>query len=147
MIIQLRIIISEKMKKIKSLYSNSKSKIESAKKENDDAINKAIRMVVINTAIGLLFKMPVSFIPVVNVYSEFYYKNFNDRYTRPAFGRFYLYQFDNGFYSQIIDLADFLFIVSISIQPLVYKRFDKKIKSAFDRFLKRKVTARPNNPQ
>ena len=91
--------------------------------------------------------MPVSFIPVVNVYAEFYYKNFNDRYTRPAFGHFYLHLFTNGFYNQISDLADFLFIVSISIQPLVYKRFDRKIQTAFGRFLKPKVTARPNNPQ
>jgi hypothetical protein len=147
MVVQLRKVMSEKMQKIKKLYANSKSKIDSTKKENDDAINKAIRMVVINTAIGLLFKMPVSFIPVINVYAEFYYKDFNDRYTRPAFGRFYLYLFDNGFYSQIIDLADFLFIISISIQPLIYKRFDKKIQTAFDRLLKTKETAQQPNPR
>ena len=147
MVVELRKVMSEKMKKIKKLYANSKSKIDSTKKENDDAINKAIRMVVINTAIGLLFKMPVSFIPVINVYAEFYYKDFNRRYTRPAFARFYLYLFDNGFYSQIIDLADFLFILSISIQPLIYKRFDKKIQTAFDLLLKTKETAQQPNPR
>ena len=138
MVVQLRKVMDEKLKKIESLYSKSKEKIENTMKENDDAMNKAIKMVVINTAIGLLFKMPVSFIPVINVYAEFYYKNFNDRYTRPAFGRFYLYLFDNGFYGQISDLTDFLFIVSISIQPFIYKRFDKKIQTAFDRLFKTK---------
>ena len=44
MVVQLRKVMSEKMKKIKKLYANSKAKIDSTKKENDDVINKAIRM-------------------------------------------------------------------------------------------------------
>ena len=91
-------------------------------------------MVVINTAIGILFKMPLSFIPILNVYAEFYYKDFSSRYTHPLFGRFYSSLFLNGFYAQISDFSDFLFIISISIQPLIYKRFDKKFQIAFDRF-------------
>ena len=93
-------------------------------------------MVVINTAIGILFKMPVSFIPVINVYAEFFYKDYKNRYIPSAFGRFYLYLFNNGFYGEITDLADFLFVISISIQPFIYKRFDKKIQTAFDRLFK-----------
>ena len=145
MVVELRKVMSDKMNKIRALYCNSKAKIESAMKENEDAMNKAIRMVVINTAIGLLFKMPLSFIPLINVYAEFYYKNSHNRYTRPAFNRFYLYLFNNGVYSQVSDLADFLFVVSISIQPLVYKRFDRKIQTAFDRLFNINKTKEPKN--
>ena len=141
MIHQLRQVMADKLQRIEILYADSKSKIESAKKENEEALNNAIRMVVINTAIGILFKMPLSFIPILNVYAEFYYKDFNNRYTHPLFGQFYSSLFLNGFYAQISDLADLLFIISISIQPLIYKRFDKKFQIAFDRFFSK------NQPQ
>jgi hypothetical protein len=90
-------------------------------------------MVLINTAIGLFFKIPLSFIPILNFYATFYYKDLDMRYIHPSFGRFYSSLFYNGFYGQISDFADFLFIMSISIQPLIYKNFDKKIQTAFDR--------------
>ena len=133
MVIELRQVMADKLRQIKRLFSKSKSKIESAKKENDDIINKVIRMVLINTAFGLLFKMPLSFIPILNVHATFYYKDLDMRYIHPSFGRFYSSLFYNGFYGQISDLADFLFILSISIQPLIYKNFDKKIQISFDR--------------
>jgi hypothetical protein len=137
MIRVLRQVMTDKLQKIESLYAEAKSKIESAKKEHDEVINKAIRMVVISTAIGILFKMPISFIPILNVIAEFYYKSFEMRFTHPEFGRFYSGLFLNGFYGQICDFADFLFVLSISIQPFIYKCFDKKLQIAFKRPLKK----------
>ena len=32
-------------------------------------------MVVVNTTIGILFKLPLVFIPILNVYAEYYFKN------------------------------------------------------------------------
>ena len=137
MVVELRQVMADKLRKIKRIYAKSKTKVENTKKENDVAMNKAKRMVLINTAIGFLFKMPISFIPILNVYAAFYYKDFNMRYIHPSFGRFYSSLFFNGFYGQFSDFADFLFILSISIQPLIYKHFDKKIQIAFLRlFLK-----------
>lgn len=136
MVVQLRKVLADKMVKMERLYAGSnKSKLESVRKENQEAENKAIQMVVINIAIGLLFKMPISFIPIINVYAEFYYKNAYKQYFKPAFGQFYTSIFRNGFYSQISDLSDFLFIISISIQFIIYKRFDKKIQTAFDNLM------------
>jgi hypothetical protein len=100
-------------------------------------MNKAFRMVVINTVIALLFKMPISFMPILNVYAEFYYKRFEMRYIRPAFARFFTSIIFTGFNGLITDLADFLYILSISIQPLIYRHFDKKIKLAFNRLIHR----------
>ena len=134
MVRELRQVMADKLQKIERLYAQqSKTKVESAKKESDEAINKAIKMVVINTAIGVLFKMPISFIPILNVIATFYYSSLEIRYFKPSFGRFYSSLFLNGFYGQISDFTDFLFIISISIQPLVYKNFDKKIQIAYDR--------------
>jgi hypothetical protein len=138
MLLELRKVMSDKLKKIKRLYAKSKAKIESAKKENDEAMNKAIRMVLINTAIALLFKMPISFMPVVNVYAAFYYKSFEMRYIRPSFARFYSSLFFTGCNGFIIDFADFLFILSLSIQPLIFRHFDKKIQLAFNRLIHQK---------
>ena len=46
------------------------------KKENENAINKVIKMVIsLNSAISLLFRLPIAFTPIVNVvaeYGEFY---------------------------------------------------------------------------
>lgn len=120
-----------------SSHIQSKTKVENAKKENDETMNKAIRMVVINTAIALLFKIPISLMPIVNVYAEIYYKSFEMRYIRPAFARFYTSIFFTGFNDLITDFADFLYILSISIQTLIYRHFDKKIKLAFNRLIHR----------
>ena len=134
MVVQLRNVLADKMQKMEKLFTGSnKAKLESAQKENQDIIKKAIQMVVINTAIGLLFKMPISFIPIINVYAEFYYKKLYNQKSHPTFGKFYSSLFQNGFYSQITDFADLLFIISISIQLFIYKRFDKKMQTAFDR--------------
>ena len=139
MIRELRKVIADKLETIERLFAESKTKVESTKRENDEAMKKAIRMVVINTSIGLLFKMPLSVIPILNVYAEFYYKRLEKRYIHPGFGRFYSSLFFNGFYGQISDLADFLFILSISIQPFIYKRFDRKIQTGFDRLIDHKT--------
>ena len=50
-------------------------KYEAKKKENENAINKLIKMVIINTVIGVLFKLPSSFLSVINLYATFYYRN------------------------------------------------------------------------
>ena len=152
MIFQLRQVMNEKLEKIKRLYSQSqsqqsKAKIESTKKENEEVINKVIQMILINTAIGLLFKMPSSFIPVLNVYAEFYYKDLNMKYIHPAFGRFYSSLFYSGYYGEISDIAEFLFILSIFIQPFIYKQFDKKFQIAFQRLLHKNQESNNNKPK
>ena len=95
-------------------------------------------MVVINTAIALLFKSPLTFIPVVNVYAEFYYKRIRNRLKSPLFGEFYSSLLDTGFYSMIQDLSDLLYTLSIAIQIFIYIRFDRKFKAGFDRLILRR---------
>ena len=70
-------------------------------------------MFVLNSAIGILFKLPVSIIPIINVVAEFY--------------------FNNGLNILIQHLSGLLYTLSLSIQMFIYKRFDKKFQTGFDR--------------
>ena len=106
---------------------------ESKKAENEEAVNKAIKMVVLNSAIGIFFKLPVCIMPLINVYAEFYFKNPLYKYNHPHFGEFYSMLFDTEFYSLIQDVSSFFFSLSLSIQLFIYKRFDKKFRTGFDR--------------
>ena len=72
MVVQLRRTLEEKAKKSESL--NQKQN-ESKKVENEEVVNKAIKMVVLNSAIGIFLKLPVCIIPLLNVYAQFYFKN------------------------------------------------------------------------
>ena len=65
------------MKKSEKLFGNKdQNKLETMKMEYEDAVNKVIKMVILNTTISLLFKLPIAFVPIVNVAAEFYYKNY-----------------------------------------------------------------------
>ena len=143
LVVLLRRILNEKLINIENLMGHvGKEKLESIKKENEDAINKVIKMVVLNTAISLLFRLPNAFIPVVNVYAEFYYKNYLNQFFHPKFGEFYSFLINSGFYDSFIYWSDLFFNCSLFIQLFIYRHFDKLFKIGFDRiFSKRK------NPQ
>ena len=123
MVLQVKQILNEKLNKFSKVND---SKYEAKKKENKDAINKLIQMVVINTALGVIFKFPSSFMSIINLYATFYYRNYKNLFNAPVFGEFYSNLMDTGFFSLINDLCDFLYIISISILFFIYKRFDKK---------------------
>ena len=133
MVVGMKRTLDEKLK----WYDNESNsvKYEAKKKENEDVVNKLIKMVVINTAIGVLCKLPGSFFSLVNLYATYYYKSFSNLFKSPLFGEFYSYLLDSGFYSLIIDIYDFLFVVSMAIQFFIYKRFDKKFQEGYDMIL------------
>ena len=129
MVIRMKQTLNEKLKRYKK--ENGLIKYEAKKKENKDAIDKLIHMVVINTALGVLFKLPSSFIPLDNLYATFYYRSYKNLFIAPVFGEFYSYLMDTGFYSLINDICEFLYIVSIAILFFIYKRFDKKFQEGY----------------
>ena len=79
----------------------SQNQEQTKKAEFEEAVNKAIKMVVLNGLIGIFFKLPVSFIPLLNVVAEFYYKNIGDKYLFIYFIEFYSVLLDSGFYPLI----------------------------------------------
>jgi len=131
MVVKLRAVLNEKKSKSKTLNmiisSNSQKNTDS-----DEAISKAIKMVVINTVINLLFKIPIAFLPTLNVYALFYNKNKISHFEKPAFKEFYFWLIYSGSFAMIEDLFDFLYCCSIFIQMFIYRHFDSKFKTGFD---------------
>ena len=125
MLIRLRSTVNESIERIKSIGLSEKQ-IETKKSEMEETMNKSIRMVVVNTSIGFLFKLPLVFLPLVNAIANFYYKD--SRQRNHAFDRFYTYLFETDFSSLIQDSTELLYLISISIQYFIYKKFDKKFK-------------------
>ena len=141
LLVRLRQTLAEKMKKLETLTGkNDANKLETTKKENEDAINKVIKMVILNTAISLLFRLPIAFIPVVNVFAEFYYKNYLNQFNHPKFGEFYSFLLNSGFYDSIVYCSDLFFNFSLFIQLFIYVYFDKLFKNGFDRILSKNST-------
>jgi len=59
----------------KPIKINKDKKVESKKKKKKDVVmEKAIKMVILNTSLAKLFKIPLSFMSIVNVMTEFYFK-------------------------------------------------------------------------
>lgn len=139
MIVQLRKTLNEKLQKQKSILNPTQA--ETKQKENDEVIKRSIKMVVLNTAIGIVLKMPSSFLPVVNLCADSYFRRFNQRYKHPTFGEFYSTLIDGEFYGTIEDFSKFLYCFSLSIQFFIYLVFDKKFKTGYDNFKNKK----PNN--
>ena len=130
MVVRLKQTLEDKLKWYDK--ETNSQKYDAKMKENEDAVNKLIKMVIINTVLGILSKFPSSFLSVVNLYSTFYFRNYDNQFTAPIFGEFYSYLLDSGFYSLIVDIYEFLFIVSISVQFFIYKQFDKKFLEGYN---------------
>ena len=137
MVVQLRRILEEKL--IKSVLMNQKQN-ESKKAENDEAVNRAIKMVVLNSTIAIFFKLPVCFIPLLNVYAQFYFQNVVYKLHHPQFGEFYSMLFDTQFYALVQDMSHFFFTLSLSLQLFVYKHFDRKFRTGYE-----KLRLKPNS--
>jgi hypothetical protein len=128
MIVKLKTVLKEQLLKSHILFASS-SKSESKASEFEAAFHNSSKMVVINTAIGLLFKLPTSILPLLNAYAQFYYKDINARSEKPGFDRLFSFLFVTGFYWNLADLANLFYSLSMTTQFFVYKRFDKKFRS------------------
>jgi len=94
-------------------------------------MNKAIKMVVLNTSLGIVFKIPLSLMSIVNVIAKLYFKNAHPSRSNPKLDWFFHYLYDSGLSNVIPDIADLLYTILISIQLFIYIHFDKKMKTAF----------------
>ena len=134
MVIRMKQTLQDKLKCYKT--ENDWTKYEAKKKENKDTINKLIEMVIINTALGVLLKSPSSFISLDNLYAAFYFRDNKNPYITPAFGEFYSYLMETGFYSIIIDVCKLLYIVSIAILFLYTRDLTRSFKKFLDNYRK-----------
>ena len=66
---------------------------------------------------------------------DFTIRIFLYKYDHPHFGEFLSMLVDSGFYDLIQDVSHFLFILSLAIQMFIYKRFDKKFRTGYERLM------------
>lgn len=161
MLIRLRTTLNEKLEGLRKMYQmdtfkqngNVKNQEESNKKtaqkelELQEAMNNAIRMVVLNSTLNIIFKLPLAFGPFVNALAAFYYQS--DSYKQNILG-YHIFMRKlklNGLFYLIPDFGDWLLTFLLAIQLFIYARFDKKIRMGLDRFwiLVKEIKKKPSN--
>ena len=132
MIVKLRQTLNEKFEKAK-VYS-TKDQQEKKKKENETAVNKAISMVILNTALNIIFKVPSLIYSIIDFYESIYRLDYNYFLFHGGFGRFYMGFCNYAYFCHMfLRFSDILFLISISIQLFFFVHFDKKFKFSFYR--------------
>lgn len=137
MLVRLRRTLNDKMKKYAALTDST----QMSKKEIEmrELMNNAIRMVVVNSTLNFLFKLPHTLVPLQNTIETFYYqsgqfyKNRCGNKCNFGFYRFSVNLRDSNVYYLVSDLGEWLQTILISIQLFIFSKFDKKIKMGFHR--------------
>lgn len=129
MVIRLRSVLAENKLRIRELFM-TKEQYENKCSEFESSLHQGVQMVVINTAVAVLFKMPSAFLPLVNTYAQFYYKKSMTHEDHSKFDQFFLPLVNSGFYWIVDDMARFLFCVYLTTQFFLLNRFDKNFKNA-----------------
>ena len=144
MIVKLQQTLKERLEKAKE-YS-TKAQLETKEKESENAFSNARSMVICNTSLNLILKLPSS------LYSLFYlYFHFAKSYMNTAISNsnhllskyiFFDVCIDAHVCEMFIKLSDFLYLLCISIQLFFYKHFDKKFDQCLKRILDKKAKAK-----
>lgn len=107
------------------------------KKEIEDAVHNATKMVIVNSCLILLVKLPMMFMSIHKTIERFYFSGQDYYRYHKGFYIFYWRMFKMGFLDMIPDLNALLLVIYVSCQLFFYAHFDKKIKKAFRRLLKK----------
>lgn len=142
MLVRLRNTLNEKVNrfadKTTSTTKSPKSKKENISKEQvaQKTMKNAIKMVVFNSTLNITLKFTFLITPLINVISVFYYKSKTFRLLHDySLDSTYRWLQNAGFFFLFQNLSEWLFTLLIATQLFFYIRFDKKIKSAWSRFL------------
>ena len=144
MVVKLRRVLEEKMKKSESM--NQKQN-ETRKAENEKVMNKAIKMVVINTSIGVFCKLPSLFISLLNLFFNFYKIKRKSGNSLNYFNILYEFLTIIEFFDLIEDITNLLFTLSLSIQMFIYYRFDKNFRTGYKRLMDKIFRKKKNSNQ
>ena len=113
------------------------------RKIGQDSVNRVITMVILNASIGVLLKAFLIYSPINDLINSIRYlkiKPIEYYLSDTIFGTVPLCSYE-AVCHMIEKLADFLYLVSLSILMFFYKSFDKK----FDAMLKMTLFSSKNN--
>ena len=130
MIIKLKQTLNERFEKFKE-YSTIDQQ-EKKKRENENAIDNAISMVIWNSSLNLILKLPNLLYSLLFLCYDIYRKSHDilDVETRGFEKFFKLICFESKVCKMYIELTYVLYLLSISIQFFFYRHYDKKLNSA-----------------
>lgn len=93
----------------------------------EKVVNNALKMIILNNGIGIVFKLPLCFRSNVFVIAQFIYEVKNYEIKYPVFHRFFQKSSETGIFNTVHEFAELLFTVLISLQFYIYISFDKRI--------------------
>ena len=130
MIIKLRHTLNERLENVKA-YSTTAQQ-EKKKTDNENVLDNAISMVILNTTLNLILKLPASLYSLIYLwYSIYLHKNVPFLWENVTLERFFKrFCISAKFCGMLLQLSDFLYLLSISLQFFFYKHYDKKLNSA-----------------
>lgn len=146
MVVRLRRTLGEKLDRFKSNQQKNTDKSKKSKSKNkkeaevDEAINNAIRMVVINSTLNFFFKLPLVIIPLQNLIVSFYFKSksYKATFNHPL-DSYIGHMSEMDLVTLVNDSSDWLFNILLAIQFFVYLKFDKKLHEAFEKTFPKKT--------
>lgn len=136
MLVRLRQTLREKLEKFNQISSASENLASQKELELRESMNNAIRMVVVNSTINFVFKLPLAIVPLHNAIATFYYKDQSLLKDENLGFHIYLSKLKlSGVFYFIPELADFLLTCLVSSQLFLFAKFDKKIRIGLERLL------------
>ena len=130
MIIKLKQTLNERFEKFKE-YSTIDQQ-EKKKRENENAIDNAISMVIWNSSLNLILTLPNLLYSLLFLCYDIYRKSHDSLVVETrGFEKFVkLICFESKVCKMYTELTYVLYLLSISIQFFFYRHYDKKLNSA-----------------
>ena len=131
MVVKLKQTLNERLEKFKA-YSTTAQQ-EKKKSDNENVLNNAISMVIFNTTLNLLLKLPTALYSMIYLFYGIYRQHINYSVSENRnWNKFYMRVCIDAYLCEMfLKLSEFLYLLSISLQFLFYKHYDKKLNSAF----------------
>ena len=131
LIVKLRQTLNDMLEKAKK-YS-TKAQLEAKDKESENAFSNARSMIIWNTSLNLILKIPSALYSLFYLYYSIYISNEKENLILNYFYRNIC--IDADFCNMFFQLSNFLYFLCISIQLFFYKHYDKKFSRSFNMIL------------
>ena len=131
MIVKLRQTLNDMLEKAKKY--TTKAQQDSKQNENENVMNNAKSMIIWNTSLNLVFKLPAALYSLFYLFYSSYILNENENLIFNYFYRNIC--IDADFCNMFFKLSNFLYLLCISIQLFFYKHYDKKFSRSLDMIL------------
>ena len=136
-------LITNKKAPLSTKSQNENNAIQNKKADFNAAMNNAIRMVIVNSLLNIVLKLPLCFFSLHYLILFIGHNFLNESKAWFLYEIFYCNISKSFPLLNLSEPYDFLFLILISIQLFVYIRFDLKIKAGFNRMFNKSTSLNP----